>query len=138
MKTVFADSSFWIALLNPRDNLHATAEAAYKGLGTHRLITTEMVLAEVFNGLADKGLHIRTAVVKLERSLRQRPEITIIPQTSRDFRDAALRYAERSDQQWSITDCASFITMDREGIREALTYDRHFQQAGFEALLRDN
>jgi hypothetical protein len=61
-----------------------------------------------------------------------------MPQTSRDFRDAAQRYAERSDHQWSITDCASFITMDREGIREALTHDRHFQQAGFEALLRDN
>ncbi len=40
------------------------------------------------------------------------------------------------DQEWSLTDCISFIVMQQRGISPALTYDHHFEQAGFEALLR--
>ncbi len=76
-------------------------------------------------------------MVNLERELRQNPGITIAPQTSSDFREAVERYARRSDQEWGLTDCASFLIMERNGITEALTYDRHFEQAGFVALLRE-
>lgn len=136
MRVVFADAAFWIALLNPRDNLHKKASDIFVGLGPHRLVTSEMVLSEVFNGLADKGENIRKAVVELERSLRQRADVHVVPQTSIAFRDAAIRYASRSDQQWGLTDCASFIQMEQDGISEALTHDHHFEQAGFRALLR--
>ena len=53
--------------------------------------------------------------------------------------EAALeRYADRLDQDWSLTDCASFLTMEARGIQEALAYDSDFVQAGFTALLRDS
>lgn len=45
-------------------------------------------------------------------------------------------YARRPDKDWSLTDCISFATMKEHGIEEALTADRHFEQAGFKALLR--
>jgi predicted nucleic acid-binding protein len=38
---------------------------------------------------------------------------------------------------WSLTDCASFVIMDQRQIAEALTHDRHFEQRGYRALLRD-
>jgi uncharacterized protein len=41
-----------------------------------------------------------------------------------------------SDKEWSLTDCISFIVMRERGITQALTHDHHFEQAGFEALLR--
>ncbi len=44
-------------------------------------------------------------------------------------------YAHRPDKGWSLTDCISFVTMERMGIEEALTVDRHFEQAGFRPLL---
>jgi predicted nucleic acid-binding protein len=44
-------------------------------------------------------------------------------------------YAQRQDKGWSVTDCLSFIVMQDFDISEALTADRHFEQAGFSALL---
>jgi predicted nucleic acid-binding protein len=35
-----------------------------------------------------------------------------------------------------MTDCISFVVMNDGGIRNALTGDRHFDQAGFNALLK--
>jgi predicted nucleic acid-binding protein len=63
--------------------------------------------------------------------------MSIVPQSSLQFQDALVLYAARNDKEWSHTDCASFQAMKREGIAEALTHDRHFEQVGFRALLRD-
>ena len=45
-------------------------------------------------------------------------------------------YEERPDKEWSLTDCLSFVVMKDENLREALTGDQHFEQAGFIALLK--
>lgn len=45
-------------------------------------------------------------------------------------------HEERGDKTWLLTDCISFVLMERHGIRQALAFDVHFEQAGFEALLR--
>ena len=42
----------------------------------------------------------------------------------------------RLDHSWSVVDCASFVVMRTRQIQEALAFDRHFEQAGFTALLR--
>jgi predicted nucleic acid-binding protein len=52
------------------------------------------------------------------------------------FEGALRRFEERIDKNWSLTDCASFLIMEAEGIEGALTYDQHFVQAGFQALMR--
>ena len=53
------------------------------------------------------------------------------------LQDAELLYGERKDKEWGLTDCVSFMLMKQEKIREALTADVHFRQAGFTALLLD-
>ena len=49
--------------------------------------------------------------------------------------EAVQLYLNRPDKDWGLTDCTSFILMNHLGIREALTADAHFQQAGFDCLL---
>jgi len=53
------------------------------------------------------------------------------------FRRALALYRDRSDKDWSLTDCASFVIMTERRITEALTHDRHFEQNGYRALLRN-
>jgi len=42
----------------------------------------------------------------------------------------------RTDKNWSLVDCSSFVIMQENNISEALTTDHHFEQAGFVRLLK--
>lgn len=57
--------------------------------------------------------------------------------TSNAFREALARYRSRTDKTWGLTDCTSFLIIEQKGITDALSADRDFQQAGFNALLLD-
>jgi len=67
--------------------------------------------------------------------LRDHPAATIIGPQESDYESGFRLYLDRMDKGWSLTDCISFVIMSERGISEALTTDRHFEQAGFSALL---
>ena len=136
MKSVFADADYWIALFHPREELHERARQASAKLHPVRIVTSEMVLTEVLNGIGSRGEQIRGKACEAVRKLRDNPNVTVVPQTSTQFAEALSFFCGHQDKQWSITDCASFGIMRESGLTEALTYDRHFEQAGFTALLR--
>jgi len=68
--------------------------------------------------------------------VRSNPDIVILPCTDQLLNEGISLYAQRSDKEWTLTDCISFVVLQREGITEALTGDHHFEQAGFLALLK--
>ena len=136
MKVVFADAGYFIANLDDRDTLHERANTVAAGLGPFRIVTTQMVITEVLNYVSRGGEYLRSIAAQMVGSLEDSPNVEIIPQTDAQFRAAVERYAARSDQRWSLTDCASFLVMEEQNITEALAYDRDFEQAGFAALLR--
>ncbi len=135
MRQVFADTGYWIALVNPRDQLHAKAVSVTQQLSAMRIWTSEMVLVEVLNSFSDGG-PLRQAVSSMVQKLRSNRDVVIVPQTSEQFESALRRYKQAADKSWSLTDCASFEAMEAEQIGAALTHDQHFVQAGLEALLR--
>jgi predicted nucleic acid-binding protein len=49
MKSVFADTSYWIALTNVQDAMHETAKALSLALKPRPILTTESVLIEYSN-----------------------------------------------------------------------------------------
>jgi len=136
MKTVFADTGYWIALLDPQDTLHSKAINLSITFTQVQIVTSEMVLTEILNHFSKRGNFLRYAAANLIESLQENPAITIIPQTDSIFQQALLLYKQRPDQAWSHTDCSSFCIMQQQNILEALAYDKHFEQAGFIALLR--
>ena len=136
MRALFADSGYWIALLNSRDELHDKAVAIRDGLAGAKIVTSEMVLVEVLDDAARGGWFTRQAASDLVTRLRNDPTVDIEGVTSLQFEQALDLYRSRPDQRWGLTDCASFLVMEERGITEAVAYDRDFEQAGFVALLR--
>ena len=137
MRVIFADTGYWVAVLNPHDDLHSKAISLSKSLQPIHIVTSEMVLAEVLNDFSDRGNYFRQAAINLMKSLYQSPNITVIAQTSQQFQTALNLYEQRPDKAWSQTDCVSFKIMEEHKILEALAYDKHFAQAGFIPLMRD-
>ncbi len=136
VKNVGEAFGYWIVLLNPRDELHDRARQVSTTLGSTQVVTSEWVLTELLNSFAERRAQFRSLVSKTVAALRSNPSVIVIPQTSASFGDAFQLYQDRSDKSWSITDCSSFLIMRQYGIDAALTYDRHFEQANFQALLR--
>ncbi len=136
MERVFADTGYWIALLNPRDELHQKATNTSHSYHATQIVTSEMVLAELLNSFSDYGPRLRRAAARAVESLREDSQVVIVSQSTQLFEKALRRYSDMADKSWSLTDCASFVIMDEEHLTAALTHDRHFAQAGFQTLLR--
>lgn len=136
MPPVFADTGYWIALINPHDGLHGKAIAAAAKLGARTVVTSDMVLTEVLNAFAETGPHLRDAAIKAVQAIKSDARIEVVPQTRRLFQAAFDLYCKRPDKDWSLTDCASFVIMAERNITKALAHDTHFEQNGFVALLR--
>jgi uncharacterized protein len=131
MRRFFADTFYWIALLNPRDQWHAPVLAFDATLDAYHLYTTDEVLAEFLTFYSTANPMVRTRAVAFVHAILDDEDITVIPQTRAGFLHALELYAARPDKQYSLTDCHSMQVMRREGLTDALTNDRHFTQEGF-------
>lgn len=78
----------------------------------------------------------RALFVDFLTDLRANPQFTIMPPDEELFEKGLELYAHRLDKGWSLTDCISFVVMQRAGVTDALTGDHHFEQAGFRALFK--
>ena len=134
--SLFIDTSYWIALAFARDPYHATALAWENKAAAQpvSLFTTEAVLWETLNSLSSVPQRGRAA--DLYHRVHDDPRITVVGFESELCDKAVELYAGRADKDWGVTDCLSFVVMQRHGIDQALTSDGHFEQAGFRALLR--
>ena len=135
MATYYADTSFWIALSRKRDQHHPCAVAWRQFVTRTRstIITTEAVLLEWLNAMP----HASTRHVAAESCLRVRAaaRVEVIPFQAELLASAIEFYRGRAGRSWSLTDCLSFLVMERRGVAEALTTDHDFEQAGFKALM---
>jgi uncharacterized protein len=133
MNRLFADSSFYVALMSDRDEHHAKAVALSRGFHGHTT-TSDFVLMEVGNSLsrtADRPLFL-----ELLKMLVADSQTTVVPATRGLFDASCSLFARRMDKEWSLTDCVSFTIMRQQDLSDALTADHHFEQAGFTAMLR--
>ena len=135
MNKLFVDTSGWIALANRSDRLHAAATRIYNDRVTAGwgFITHAGVMLEVGNGLSP--VRLRHLAVRLKARIDASARIEVIELTGTLYETGWQMYANRLDKDWGIVDCISFVIMQARGLTEALTADRHFQQAGFIKLL---
>ncbi len=135
MRRVFADTFYYFALINEKDDAHLRALEFSKTLDVP-IVTTAWVLTELANGLS--GLLHRRNFIRILNSLRSDSDTTFIPPSQALFEKGVELYTARMDKEWSLTDCISFVVMKDYGLTEALTGDRHFEQMGFIPLLAED
>lgn len=133
-KAVFIDTSGFYSLLVKADSGHSAAAALLRRRGEEKkgFVTTDYVLDETATLMKARGYAyllqsffdtvFRSAACRIEWTDRER------------FQQAVILLLNSGDKLWSFTDCLSFCVMKELGLRQALTKDRHFLQAGFEVL----
>jgi len=129
---IFIDTGYILALINTSDAYHERASAIASEI-VGRFVITEAVLTEIGNTLS--RLRWRSASVATIEDLRSDPDIEVVSISPELFDRAVKLYSSRTDKEWGLTDCISFIVMQDLEIIDALTTDDHFRQAGFKALL---
>ncbi len=133
MNAVFADTFYYLALLSQTDAAHEQAIDLSRSLRS-RIVTTAWVLTELGDALA--APQQRGVFLPLLDRLVADLDVTVVPPSEELFQRGVELYARRADKAWSLTDCISFVVMNDQGLSEALTGDRHFEQAGYTLLLR--
>jgi predicted nucleic acid-binding protein len=134
MRRVFADTFYWVALINPADTWHRSVVNFSRTAGPLKIVTTDEVLVEVLTFYATTGQFYRKQTTALVRRILADPNIDVVEQTHESFLLGLELYEHRMDKGYSLPDCISMNTMDKLNVREVLTHDRHFAQEGFVVL----
>jgi uncharacterized protein len=132
MTRVFADTDFFLALINEKDAAHKLA-LRYSLSHDHMLLTTCWVLSELADALAT--VEHRSIFAKILADLHANQQTSIVYPPETLFYQAVDLYQDRLENDWTLTDCISFVVMQHYGLKDALTLDHRFEQAGFTILL---
>ena len=133
-QTIFLDTSYILALILKDDTFNNKAKTISEFLetGITSIITTELILIEIADSLAK--IKVRHKCIPIITKLRV--TTNIIKMNDENIFDAWNLFEKRIDKEWGFTDCYSFVIMEKLGIKQALTTDKYFEQAGFEILLK--
>jgi predicted nucleic acid-binding protein len=139
MTALFADTFYWIALIDLSDSAHRRAlELTTSSLPEVPIITTDEVLAEYLTFFATAHAQMRRKALANAQRILKSPGVHVVPQSRDSFLCGMALYRARPDKGYSLADCISMQTMRKEGLTEVLTNDRHFEQEGFRAVFRDS
>jgi uncharacterized protein len=138
VRIVFADTFDWAPLTSTEDPAHKRAMEISRIVSPDKIVTTDEVLCEYLALFAGARPTVRDQAGKNVARLINDPSVLVVPQSRDSFLKGLELYRARPDKGYSLTDCISMQTMRREGVTEALTNDRHFEQEGFRALFRDS
>lgn len=134
---LFLDTFYVQALLDPRDSHHRRALSLFPEVRrASEVVITEAVFTEVGNALSGTRRVRRLAAAFIRRCYVEANMVVVPVDTLLLSRGLEL-YESRADKGWGLTDCISFVVMGDRGLADAATGDRHFQQAGFRALMAD-
>ncbi len=136
MRTVFADTFYWLALSNPRDQWHEAAKRMTASMEPLLITTTDEVLIEFLTFLSSRGPELRKRGGRLARHVMKDQYVRVVPQSRESFESGLSLYEQRPDKDYSLTDCISMEVMRQNSLNEVLTSDHHFEQEGFTIVFR--
>lgn len=134
MTTLFVDASYIIALEIAGDQNHAVALKHWQSLrGTSlKFVTTSYVFDEIVTFFNSRNRHAKA--VEVGNRLLTSPSVKTVQVSEELFFQGWQFFQQHADKSYSLTDSISFLVMKQNHLEKALTFDKHFTQAGFEKL----
>jgi predicted nucleic acid-binding protein len=132
MPPIFLDTGYIIALETADDQHHEAALAHWQDLSVSLplLVTTSYIFDEVVTFFNSRSRH--TKAVEVGNRLLRSSLIHLVQVDEILFYTGWDYFQQHQDKQYSLTDCISFVVMQEREISVALTFDKHFTQAGFQ------
>ena len=136
MNHIFFDTSALIAVGNKRDFFHYQACAINDELSRSNVtfITTNAVLLEFGNAFST--IHLKPFAIKLINAIMQSKRWKRIEIDQRIMNRGFELFSQMSDKEWGLVDCCSMVVAKDMSIRNIFSTDHHFEQAGFNILLK--
>jgi len=130
MRSVFVDTSAFVALRNAAEAEHERARAALSGLLAEgaALYTSNYVFAETYTALLVRVG--REEAIEWGRRFRASGAVELVRLEESVEGDAWEILERHGDKSWSYVDATSFALIEREGNGEAFAFDAHFEQRG--------
>jgi uncharacterized protein len=129
---IIVDTSAWFACVVPSDKNHLSASQWFNG-NNQALLTTDYIVDETLTLLRARGETMRAS--SLGDAFFSDALCTLYYLTESDIKEAWEVFQRYSDKEWSFTDCSSKVIMEKLGINQAVTFDRHFTQFGLGTIL---
>lgn len=132
---LFIDSGGFYALVSGEGAAHTKAIAIMEECQRlrRRAVTTDYILDETATVLRARKL--TKQLPEFFRLVEESKALTIEWMTPERFATARQFMLKHLDQEFSFTDCASFVVMKELRLTDALATDHHFRIAGFNPLL---
>jgi predicted nucleic acid-binding protein len=134
MRSVFVDTSAFVALRNESEAEHERARVALVGLIAEgaALFTSNYVFAETYTALMVRVS--RQEAIEWGSRFRASGAIDLV-RLDRSTEERAWEILEQhDDKRWSYVDATSFALIERDGGGEAFAFDAHFAQRGLRVL----
>jgi uncharacterized protein len=131
---LFVDTSFILALELTDDQHHDSALQCWRSLATRQptLVATSYVFDEIVTSFDSRNRHDKA--VEIGNRLLTSTVIQLVQVEENLFFEGWNYFQRYEDKSYSLTDCISFLVMTKMNIQKALTFDRHFVQAGFQKI----
>jgi uncharacterized protein len=128
---IFVDTGAWFALADEDDIHHKDASSIFPVLlkTSKRLLTSNLVIAESYVLILKELGH--NAAIDFLKGINGSPRIIRIHSTSDMEQEAEAILTKYTDQDFSYTDAVSFAIMNKQNIKKAFSFDKHFQTMGF-------
>ncbi len=134
---LFIDSGGFYALVSPGSESHDLAVEIMQSAAQERrrAVTTDYILDETATLLRARGL--TKLLAEFFRLTEESHALSIEWTSPARFAAARKFMLKHLDQEFSFTDCVSFVVMKELRLMDALATDSHFRIAGFDPLLAE-
>ncbi|MCK5522799.1 MAG: type II toxin-antitoxin system VapC family toxin [Thiomargarita sp.] len=136
MRVIFVDTAAFIALGNQHDDLHKQARNIQKQLAKHtvQFVTTNLVIAEYCNAFS--SIKLRSIAITTVETIFISKRWQYIHIDENLMQQSYVLYKKMTDKNWGLVDCSSIVLAKKMQIQEIFTAAHHFEQAGFQILLK--